>query len=63
LQVLIFNCGGSSVAAVKDRRLLDASLGYSPLPGLAMPTRCGYSADEASEILNEVMKQHNHLYS
>jgi acetate kinase len=58
--------GGSSVAAVKDGRSLDTSMGYSPLPGLVMSTRCGdvdaeivleliragYSADEVSKILN-----------
>jgi acetate kinase len=58
--------GGSSVAAVKEGRSLDTSMGFSPLPGLVMSTRCGdldaeivlelvrrgYSADEVSQILN-----------
>ena len=33
--------GGSSVAAVKDGKPLDTSMGYSGLPGLVMSTRCG----------------------
>jgi acetate kinase len=58
--------GGSSVTAVKDGRSLDTSMGFSPLPGLVMSTRCGdidaeivldmvrngKSPDEVSEILN-----------
>lgn len=58
--------GGSSVVAVRDGKSLDTSLGYSPLPGLVMSTRCGdidaeivlemircgYSPDEVSKILN-----------
>lgn len=58
--------GGSSVAAVRDGRSLDTSMGYSPLPGLAMSTRSGdidaeivlemvrrgCSPDEVSKILN-----------
>jgi acetate kinase len=58
--------GGSSVAAVKDGQSLDTSMGYSPLPGLVMSTRCGdidaeivldliragRSPDEVSQILN-----------
>ena len=58
--------GGASVAAVKDGRSLDTSMGYSPLPGLVMSTRCGdldpeivlelvrrgTSADQISGILN-----------
>ena len=58
--------GGSSVAAVKDGRSIETSMGYSPLPGLVMSTRCGdldpeivldlvragRSADEVSRILN-----------
>jgi acetate kinase len=58
--------GGSSVAAVKAGRSQDTSMGYSPLPGLVMSTRCGdidaeivlelirlgYSPDELSRILN-----------
>lgn len=58
--------GGSSVVAVKDGKSLDTSMGFSPLPGLVMSTRCGdidaeivlemiregYTADEVSKILN-----------
>ena len=33
--------GGSSVAAIRDGRSLDTSMGYTPLPGLVMSTRCG----------------------
>jgi len=58
--------GGSSLAAVNHGVPLDTSMGYSPLPGLVMSTRCGdidaeivldmvrngYSPDEVSAILN-----------
>ena len=58
--------GGSSITAVRDGHSIDTSMGYSPLPGLVMSTRCGdidpeiilelirqgYSADEVSKILN-----------
>jgi len=58
--------GGSSVAAVRDGHPIDTSMGYSPLAGLVMSTRCGdidpeivlelvrkgYPADEVSRILN-----------
>jgi acetate kinase len=58
--------GGSSAVAVKDGKSLDTSMGYSPLSGLVMSTRCGdidaeivlemirkgYSPDEVSKILN-----------
>jgi len=33
--------GGSSVAAVDGGRSVETSMGYSPLPGLIMSTRCG----------------------
>jgi acetate kinase len=33
--------GGSSVAAVKAGQSIDTSMGYSPLSGLVMSTRCG----------------------
>lgn len=60
--------GGSSVAAIKYGRSLDTSMGYSPLPGLVMSTRCGdldpmltiylmakygYRSDELEDILNK----------
>lgn len=58
--------GGSSVTAFKDGRSADTSMGFSPLAGLVMSTRCGdldpeivlelvrqgYSADEVSRMLN-----------
>jgi len=54
------------VTAFKDGRSLDTSMGYSPLPGLVMSTRCGdldpeivlemirhgYSPDEVDDLLN-----------
>jgi len=33
--------GGASVAAIKGGHSVDTSMGYSPLPGLVMSTRCG----------------------
>ena len=33
--------GGSSVVAVRGGQSIDTSMGYSPLPGLVMSTRCG----------------------
>lgn len=60
--------GGSSVAAIKDGRSIDTSMGYSPLSGLIMSTRCGdidpmlmiylmnnygYRPDELMDILNK----------
>jgi acetate kinase len=58
--------GGSSVTAVKDGKTLQTSMGYSPLTGLVMSTRCGdidaeivlrliregYSAESVEDILN-----------
>ena len=58
--------GGSSVTAMKDGKSIDTSMGFSPLAGLVMSSRCGdldpeivlelvragYSADEISIILN-----------
>jgi acetate kinase len=54
------------VTAFQDGHFVETSLGYSPLPGLVMSTRCGdidaevvlelcrggYSADAVSSILN-----------
>ncbi|MFA5115794.1 MAG: acetate/propionate family kinase [Candidatus Omnitrophota bacterium] len=60
--------GGSSVAAIKNGRSIDTSMGYSPLSGLIMSTRCGdidpmlmiylmntygYRPDELMDILNK----------
>jgi len=60
--------GGSSVAAIQNDRSIDTSMGFSPLTGLAMSTRCGdidpmltiylmsvygYRADEMQELLEK----------
>ena len=60
--------GGASVAAVKNSRSVDTSMGYSPLQGLVMSTRCGdidpmltiyimimygYRPDDLMDILNK----------
>ena len=59
--------GGSSVAAVRGGRSMDTSMGFSPLSGLVMSTRCGdldagivlrlmrsgHGADEIEDILND----------
>lgn len=59
--------GGSSVAAIKNGISIDTSMGYTPLPGLVMSTRCGdidpmlalylmavydYRPEELNDILN-----------
>lgn len=46
--------GGSSVAAFKNGHTMNTSMGYSPLPGLVMSTRCG---DLDPEIVLELMRQ------
>jgi acetate kinase len=33
--------GGSSTVAIRNGRSIDTSMGYTPLPGLVMSTRCG----------------------
>jgi acetate kinase len=48
--------GGSSVVAIKDGKSLDTSMGYSPLPGLVMSTRCG---DIDAEIVLEMIRNGN----
>jgi acetate kinase len=48
--------GGSSVVAVKEGKSLDTSMGFSPLPGLMMSTRCG---DIDAEIVLELVRQGN----
>lgn len=60
--------GGSSVAAIKNGSSIDSSMGYSPLSGLVMSTRCGdidpmlmlylmtaygYRPDELMDLLNK----------
>lgn len=48
--------GGSSVVAIKDGNSLDTSMGFSPLPGLVMSTRCG---DIDAEIVLELIRNGN----
>ena len=60
--------GGASIAAIREGRSADTSMGYSPLPGLIMSTRCGdidpmvtiylmmvygYGLDQLEEIFNK----------
>lgn len=45
--------GGSSVAAVRGGRSIDTSMGYSPLSGLVMSTRCG---DIDAEIVLQLVR-------
>ena len=45
--------GGSSVAAVRGGQSIDTSMGYSPLPGLVMSTRCG---DLDAEIVLQLVR-------
>lgn len=60
--------GGSSVAAMRDGRSIDTSMGYSPNTGLVMSTRCGdidpmlatylmslygYRPDELTDLLSK----------
>jgi len=60
--------GGSSVAAIRNGRSIDTSMGFSPLPGLVMSTRSGdidpmltiylmavygYQPDDLLDILNK----------
>jgi acetate kinase len=59
---------GCSIAAIRQGKAIDTSLGFTPLEGLVMGTRCGdidpslptylieqlgYSASEVSELLNK----------
>ena len=46
--------GGASVAAFTEGHTIDTSMGYSPLPGLVMSTRCG---DLDPEIVLELLRQ------
>ena len=60
--------GGASVCAIKNGKSYDTSMGYTPLEGLIMETRCGdidpavilkimklegYSIDEMDDLLNK----------
>lgn len=59
--------GGASLAALRGGHSIDTSMGYSPLPGLVMSTRCGdidaevalelvrrgWTAEQVSRLLND----------
>ena len=47
---------GSSISAVKDGKCFDTTMGFTPLDGVEMGTRCG-SIDPA--IVPYIMKKHN----
>ncbi len=47
---------GSSISAVKNGKVVDTSMGFTPLDGVEMGTRCG-SIDPA--IVPYIMKKHN----
>ncbi|KGM97762.1 acetate kinase [Clostridium novyi A str. 4552] len=69
LKVITCHLGnGSSLAAVKNGKCVDTSMGFTPLAGLTMGTRCGdidpaivtflikelnYSVDEVNKIMNK----------
>ncbi|PMQ00908.1 MAG: acetate kinase [Dictyoglomus sp. NZ13-RE01] len=70
-ELKIISChlgNGASIAAIKNGKCIDTSMGYTPLEGLVMGTRCGdidpaiplkimeregYSPKEMDEILNK----------
>lgn len=47
---------GASIAAIKDGKCVDTSMGFTPLAGIMMGTRCG---DIDASILPFVMKKEN----
>ena len=47
---------GSSISAVKDGKVIDTSMGLTPLDGFAMGTRCG-GVDPSA--ITYIMKKHN----
>lgn len=47
---------GSSIAAIQGGKCMDTSMGFTPLAGLAMGTRCG---DIDAGILQYLMNKHN----
>lgn len=69
LKIITCHIGnGASITAIKDGKSIDTSMGFTPLAGVAMGTRCGdidpaivtyliselgYSAEEVSTILNK----------
>ena len=68
-QLKIITChlgGGASIAAINKGKVVDTSMGFSPLSGLIMMTRCGdidpgiliqlvqdFSSEKVNEILNK----------
>jgi len=54
--VLHLGTGGSSACAIVDGHSVDTSMGYSPLQGLVMNTRCG---DLDAGIIVELVRQGN----
>lgn len=69
LKIITCHLGsGSSIAAIKNGKSIDTSMGFTPLPGMVMGTRCGdidpaiinylvstvgYTIDEVNDILNK----------
>ena len=50
--------GGGSVAAIQDGHCVDTTMGWSPLPGLVMSTRCGdIDASIALDLVDWKQKQ------
>ncbi len=57
LKVISCHIGnGSSIAAIKDNKVLDTSMGLTPLAGVMMGTRCG---DIDPSIVQYIMKKEN----
>ena len=48
--------GGASVCAIKDGKSYDTSMGFTPLEGLLMETRCG---DIDPAVVTKIMKEEN----
>jgi acetate kinase len=48
--------GGSSICAIKDGKSYDTSMGFTPLEGLVMETRCG---DLDPSIVTKLMEKEN----
>jgi acetate kinase len=56
-KVIICHLGnGSSISAVKDGKVIDTTMGFTPLEGLVMGTRCG---DIDPAIIPYLMKKEN----
>lgn len=57
LRIITCHLGnGASIAAIKDGRSIDTSMGFTPLEGLAMGTRCG---DIDPAIVTFLMEKEN----